>query len=80
MAIEIGIVEPPYILDFGKVSLDVAPDFEDSTIEQEDATHEELYGAERWQTVVQLLEILKWRFGIYYLDPKPGNIMFANDD
>jgi hypothetical protein len=80
MVIEIGIVGPPYILDFAKVSLDAPPDFDDFVMQEEEARHLEYFGAERWEVVKEVMWILESQFGIHYLDPKPGNIMFANDD
>ena len=74
--IEIEIVEPPYLIDFGKVSLDIPPDYPAEILAEEEERHAELYG-EHWPKIASVLAQLQHYYGIYYLDPKPGNIMPA---
>lgn len=73
LAIEIEIVQPPRILDFGKVSLDTRGDFSEATMADWYAVHEELWG-KYWPQVKRLLAALEGH-GIYYSDPNPYNIV-----
>lgn len=72
--IEMSIVRPPYLLDFGKVYLDHPPPyFEDyEVIANWRAECEELFEG-RWPEVNHILSELQ-KYGIYYVDPKPANI------
>jgi hypothetical protein len=76
VVIEMSIVVPPYLIDFGKVYIDKRSDpmwrrqFELEGRERFD---------ERWPEVRRLLRLLELH-GINYLDPKPGNISFPDDD
>ena len=81
-AIEMEIVSPPYLLDFGKAYLDRRPDFTSEVLADWEAERRELFEATQWPTVKKVLASLA-SFGIYYYDVKPGNIQFAeesNDD
>ncbi len=78
LVIEMEIVAPPFIIDFAKVRLDRPYDFSEEVIADWNESGQELF-EERWPQVKSLLWALE-RFGIYYMDAKPGNIMFANDD
>jgi hypothetical protein len=76
MVIEMTIVTPPYLIDFGKVYIDKRPDpswRRDFEIEGRDMFEG------RWPEVRRLLGALEVH-GIYYLDPKPGNIRFGDED
>lgn len=73
--IEIRIVSPPYLLDFGKAWIDEPPDFPADAMEMWEASGIELFGEERWCEVKGLLFALE-KYGIYYYDAKPGNIRF----
>lgn len=79
--IEITFVQPPFFLDFGKVILDRPPaDFYDA--QKMANAHQEwrsLFGS-RWKDVNLVLYQLRDRFGIHYLDPRPGNINFGDDN
>ena len=74
LIIEMELVTPPYILDFGKVAIDRRPDFSAEVWADWDEQIAELFES-RLPDVRRLLLALE-RHGIYYLDPKPGNIMF----
>lgn len=78
MAIEISVVSPPFLLDFGKVYLDSPPPYwNDAEIMGHwHAEGKENFGP-RWPEVLRLIGALQ-KYGIWYVDPKPGNIMFAN--
>jgi hypothetical protein len=75
LVVEMTIVSPPFLLDFGKVHLDRRPEFSAETIAEWRESMKELF-EDRWPEVRLLLAALE-RYGIYYLDAKPGNIMFA---
>lgn len=78
MAIEISIVSPPFLLDFGKVYLDGPPPYwNDSEIMADWHARGKEDFDDRWGQVLSLIGILQ-KYGIWYIDPKPGNIMFAD--
>lgn len=74
--VEMGIVAPPFVLDFAGAYLDRRPDYPDDVIEEWQAEKLEQFGAERWDIVQQVMAHFA-RMGIYLADVKPGNIMFA---
>jgi hypothetical protein len=72
LVIEIGIVKPPYILDFGKAHLDQRPDFPEDTRKEWESDLEDLFG----DGVTKVRSVL-WKLsqlGIHYYDAKPKNI------
>jgi hypothetical protein len=75
LVIEMTIVSPPFLLDFGKVHFDRRPEFSAETLADWRESMQELF-EDRWPEVRLLLAALE-RYGIYYLDAKPGNIMFG---
>jgi hypothetical protein len=74
--IEIEIVTRPFILDFAKVYLDHPPDYSPEVLAEDEEKNREIF-EDRWPQVKSLLCELR-RFGIWYMDPKPGNIMFED--
>jgi hypothetical protein len=74
LVVEMTIVSPPFLLDFGKVHLDRRPEFPAETLAEWRESMQELF-EDRWPEVRRLLAALE-RYGIYYLDARPGNIMF----
>ena len=74
--VEMGIVSPPFVLDFAGAYLDRRPDYPDDVMEEWQQEKLEQFGAERWD-VVQLVMAHFARMGIYLADVKPGNIMFS---
>ncbi len=74
MAIEMEIVQPPFILDFGKAHVDFPPEYPEDIMLEHQANQQELWG-DRWPQVLSIVGQLE-RVGIYYLDTKPGNIAF----
>jgi hypothetical protein len=77
MVIEMTIVQPPYLLDFGKVYLDNdIPPYFDDPVRMADwhADVQELF-EDRASEVYAVLARLK-DYGITYVDPKPANIRF----
>jgi hypothetical protein len=75
LVVEIGIVSPPCILDFDKVRIDRPPDFSEEVM-RDCAEKGQFEFGEKWPRVQAILETLE-SFQIYYLDPRPGNIMFG---
>ncbi len=73
MVIEMSLVEPPYILDFGKVYLDTPPDFSAEVMRDFFDRQRGLWG-KYWPSILQLWGLLKAN-GIFHMDPKPGNIL-----
>lgn len=77
MVVEMDIVqEPPYIIDFAKVRLNFPPEFSEDVLENYHKDGAERFG-HNWPKVCALMEELE-SIGIYYLDPRPGNIMFPD--
>jgi hypothetical protein len=77
LVIEMEVMtDPPYILDFAKVRIDRPPDFPEDVVEQHERQCHEWF-AHHWPEVQQLMATLEG-YGIYYLDPRPGNIVFAD--
>ena len=70
------IVARPFILDFAKVYLDRPPDYSPEVLADDEERNSEVF-EERWREVKSLLWALR-QYGIYYMDPKPGNIMFED--
>ena len=68
--IEMDLMQnPPYIIDFAKVKLNIGPDFSEDTIAQNELDGKELFG-ENWSAVKMLMAELE-SYLIFYLDPKP---------
>lgn len=70
--VEMEIVKPPYLLDFGKAHLDVRPDFSAETMADWEDQLADLFDDDvpRVKSVLRKLT----QFGIYYYDAKPANI------
>ena len=49
--VEMGIVSPPFVLDFAGAYLDRRPDYPDDVMEEWQAEKLEQFGEERWQIV-----------------------------
>jgi len=75
--IEISIVQPPYLIDFGKVYIDRPPPYLGDPIAMSNWHTEgrDNFGGD-WNKVQSVLGYLKNNFGIWYVDPKPANIHF----
>jgi len=71
-AIEMSIVDRPFILDFAQAYLDAPPDFPEEVWEERLETWESRY-EDDWPMVKQALRELKL-LGIHYLDVHRGNI------
>ena len=77
--IEMELVTPPYLLDFGKAYVDYRPDYSQDALDCWEEQYQELWGEERWQMVRKLMASLTL-VGIYYQDPTPRNIHFGEID
>jgi hypothetical protein len=78
--IEMSIVQPPYLLDFGKVYFDHPPtDVYDDPTQRLEADVKANFGPNA-PAVSRLLYALRERVGIWYADPKPANIDCGIDD
>ena len=75
LAIEMTIVQPPYILDFASSRLDFPPDFSDEILAQWESDRREEFGP-HWPHVRLLVHLFAENFGIYLLDVHPRNITF----
>ncbi len=77
--IEMDLMQnPPYIIDFAKVRLNFGPDFSEETLAQNEAQGHWLFG-KNWPSVKYLMAELE-SYRIFYLDPKPHNIVFPPTD
>lgn len=79
LVIEITIVTPPFLLDFGGAYLDWPPEFTDEVMEHWANDKSEQFG-KRWTSVQGILAVLRDVHGIYMLDVNPGNIMFDDEE
>ncbi len=74
-----SMVEPPYLLDFGKAYLDESSPFtkaELSSFLTELAAHFRTDDLPRIKKIIRLLRV----YGIEYLDAKPKNIRLRSDE
>lgn len=80
LAIEIEIVQPPYLLDFGKVYLDDPPPYWNDAQLMANFYEEKapLFGR-NWPRVLKAMATLRLH-GIYYIDPRPQNIDFGDEE
>ncbi len=78
MVVEIEIVEPPYLLDFGKAYIDETAPF---TQEELAAYNASLAAQFRQEDIPRVRKIcrLLGAYGIEYLDAKPANIRLRTD-
>lgn len=78
LAIEISIVDRPFVLDFAGAKLPhEVPDFEPHIIEEHEQHLQELFG-ERWGDAMHVAEMFRRATGYVLLDIHPGNIAFAD--
>ncbi len=75
--LEISVVQPPYVLDFAKATLDTPPTFPEEVMQERLETWAEQF-EDRWPRVLQVLAELRIRYGIHLLDPSPRNIDFGD--
>jgi hypothetical protein len=78
VAIEITIVERPFLLDFaGAKHPSEVPDFEQHVWDEHYESLREMFG-DRWTDALYVAAIFERETGFKYLDPHPGNIGFAD--
>ena len=73
-ALEMTIVSPPFVLDFGGAYLDRPPDFSAEVWADWRAMKSEAFES-NWPTVQKILAEFE-SYGIYVADVNPGNIKF----
>lgn len=71
LVVEMSIVSPPYLLDFGKSSLS-RPDYTPEQWAEYEEEKSSLFDG-NWALVQSALSALKM-YGIWYIDPTPNNI------
>jgi hypothetical protein len=72
MALEIAIVQPPFVIDFAGAYLDQAPDFPPEVLAEWEAEKREQFG-EFWAKAQAVIAAFR-RWGIYLSDVSPNNI------
>ncbi len=75
LAIEMSVVQPPFLLDFSSVHLDESPEFPEDVLDHWRQEKQEQF-EDRWPAVELVLAELRDRCGIYLLDIHPGDITF----
>jgi hypothetical protein len=75
LVIEISIVSPPCILDFGKAYVDTVPEYSLEALAEAEESERELFTEEEWKKV-RLVRAALMRYRIHYFDARPSNIMF----
>jgi hypothetical protein len=74
LVVEMEIVTPPCLIDFGKAYVDRAPDHSAETWQEYHEEQREIWG-ERYDDVEAVIWKLK-QYGIFYRDSNPGNFRF----
>ncbi len=77
--IEITLVQPPYLLDFGKAYLDEPAPYTPEQLEEWRSDWVRYFPDEDLRRVRKVLAILRG-YGIDYVDPKPWNIRFRREE
>ena len=75
MVVEMDLVTPPYLIDFGKAYLDSAPEHSAETWQDYYDEQHEIWG-DRFSTVQAIMYKLR-TYGIIYRDASPRNIRFG---
>lgn len=78
MALEISLVHPPYLLDFGKAYVDEPSPYTPAQLAEWRESWAQYFPTCDLPRVHKVLRILQ-SHGIEYLDPKPSNIRFRTD-
>jgi hypothetical protein len=79
LIVEMTIVEPPRILDFGKAHLDIPFEFSDEGYEEWIERIVDDFGNDDLPLIKRILARLEG-LGIYYYDVKPGNLLLRRND
>ncbi len=75
LVIEISLVFPPCVIDFGKAYVDSPPDYSPEALAEAEEAERELFTDEEWKQV-RLVRAALLNYGIHYFDARPSNIMF----
>jgi hypothetical protein len=75
LVVEMSLVSPPCILDFGKAYVDSRPDYSAEALAEAEEGERELFTEEQWKQV-RLVRAALLRYGIHYFDARPSNVMF----
>lgn len=78
LIVEMDIVQPPYILDFGKAYTDEPTPFDEEQLAAYQASLRDFFRKEDLPRVRKVCRILAG-YGIIYLDAKPQNIRLRSD-
>ena len=78
LALELTIVDRPFVVDFAQTWLEGPPDFPVEVWQERRETWAEMYGDD-WPRVRRVLAALEER-GVWYLDVHPGNIAVVGGD
>jgi len=76
--IEMQVVSPPFLIDFGIATVDDPPRYSEEIMAQERRGWKKNFGS-RYPRVLTLVACLEMH-GIYYLDPHPGNIRWGDEE
>ena len=77
LVIEMTIVTRPFVLDFASAYLDEPPEFPAEVMEERYTHWSDVFEGQ-WPAVQRIMAEFR-RYGIYLLDPSPGNIAFEGD-
>lgn len=75
MALEIAIVQPPFVIDFAGAYLDERPDFSPEVLAEWEVEKQEQFG-ENWSKAKAVVTAFQ-RYGVYLSDVSPNNIRCA---
>ena len=78
LIIEISVVKPPYLIDFGKSHLDEVPDYDDEAWTMWWERVEQVFG-DNTAVASQIFYQMVRKYGIYHLDLNPYNLNFGDD-
>jgi hypothetical protein len=73
--LEMTVVFPPCILDFGKAYVDAPPEYSAEALAEAEQAERELFSDDEWKQA-RLVRAALRRYGIHYFDARPSNIMF----
>lgn len=76
LALEMTVVEKPYVLDFAGAYMDNIPDFSDEVWAEWETDKREKFGS-HWSRVQEVLAALE-DLEIHMLDVNPGNVAFRD--
>lgn len=79
LIVEMEVVKPPYLLDFGKSYLDQSSPFSQEELSSYHVSLSSYFPSADIPRVKKICRILKTYYGIEYLDAKPKNIRLRTD-